>query len=270
MLGGIRDTVAVIARVNGRGRDSMTKLDRIFDPRYEAVDLFTNRVSEHQAFADAVLMHVERTLAGTASLANPVRRNVLSFYGIGGIGKTELSKRLERWIHGELQTATEWGDAPAFDQSIRTARIDFHGSRVVKAVDVVLCLRAALAGEGRRFQAFDLGLAVWWSLARPGMSLPDIANANGNDVRTEIVETLGDVVSDAGAGSASAGSASGPEFVSSRRSGSEGCATGCCGTVTRLSRLPTKHVVTQTRTSLRASPASCRGTSNGWYVASSR
>ncbi|MFG2063501.1 tetratricopeptide repeat protein [Micromonospora sp. NPDC048871] len=176
----------------------MTDLDRIFEPQYKAVDLFTNRVPEHKAFAEAVLSHLERVVDGSGTLDTPTRRNVLTFYGIGGIGKTALSKRLERWLLGELPESAEWGQAPVFDQPIRTARIDFHGSKVVNAADVLLCLRATLAGEGRRFPAFDLGLAAWWTLACPGTPLPTMTNANGLDVRTQIVDTLGDLIGDLG------------------------------------------------------------------------
>lgn len=175
----------------------MTGLDRIFDPHYAAVDLFTDRVPENTAFSNAVLGHLERLLEGTAVAGNPVRRNVLTYYGIGGIGKTVLSKRLERWLLGELPPATEWGVPPAFDQAVRTARIDFHGSKVVSPVDILLCLRAAVAGKGRRFPAFDVGLAAWWTLARPGTPLPRLPATGGFDVRTQIVDTLGDVIGDA-------------------------------------------------------------------------
>ncbi|WP_433528570.1 tetratricopeptide repeat protein [Micromonospora sp. CA-263727] len=178
----------------------MTELDRIFEPQYKAVDLFTNRAPEHNAFAEAVLVHLERVVGGAGTLSDPARLNVLSFYGIGGIGKTALSRRLERWLLGELPETTDWGQSPMFDQSICTARIDFHGSKVVNAIDVLLCLRAALAGEGRRFPAFDLGLTAWWALACPGTPLPTVTNANGFDVRTQIIDTLGDVIGDLGVG----------------------------------------------------------------------
>ncbi|WP_327004634.1 hypothetical protein OHA72_58035 [Dactylosporangium sp. NBC_01737] len=174
-------------------------LDRLFDRRFTAVDLFTDRVPENEAFHDAVLRHLERVVDGTAVLDEPVRRNVLTFYGIGGVGKTELSRRLERWLHGELPPDTDWGAPPALDHPVCTARIDFHGSRVVSAVDVVLSLRAAVAARGRRFPAFDLGLAAWWSLARPGTALPQLKTSTGFDVHGQIMDTLSDAIADAGA-----------------------------------------------------------------------
>jgi hypothetical protein len=177
----------------------MTDFDRIFDPGYTAVDLFTNREAENRAFEHGLLRHLERLNEGRAVLAQPARRNVLTFYGIGGIGKTELSRRLERWLLGELPDPGEWGEAPRPDQDVRTVRVDFHGSSAVNAVDVVLQLRAAVADVGGRFPAFDLGLAAWWSLARPSTALPDLRSSGGFDVRAQITDTLNEVLSDAGA-----------------------------------------------------------------------
>jgi hypothetical protein len=73
-----------------RGRHRTTDFDRIFDARYTATDLFTNRVGENAALVNALLSHAERVIDGTAALAGVERRNVLTFSGIGGIGKTEL------------------------------------------------------------------------------------------------------------------------------------------------------------------------------------
>ncbi|MET8676675.1 hypothetical protein ABZW18_03500 [Streptomyces sp. NPDC004647] len=177
----------------------MNDFDRIFDPQYSAADLFTNRDAENQAFERGLLRHLERLLDGGSVLARTARENVLTFYGIGGIGKTELSRRLERWILGELGDPGDWGDAPRLDQPVRTVRVDFHGSTVVGAADIVLCLRAAVADLGGRFPAFDLGLAAWWALARPGTVLPDLRSAGGFDVREQITDTLNEVLADAGA-----------------------------------------------------------------------
>ncbi|BCL18421.1 hypothetical protein ACPCBX_07045 [Streptomyces tuirus] len=176
----------------------MNDFDRIFEPRYSATELFTNRVDEYTAFATALRVHGERIRAGSTALGHPARRNVLSFYGIGGIGKTELSRRLESWARGELPDPGDWSGNVPPEGPLHSVRIDFHGSRVVNAVDIVLRLRAAVAARGRRFPAFDLGLAAWWSLARPGTALPDLS-AGGFDVRGQITDTLNETLSDAGA-----------------------------------------------------------------------
>lgn len=173
-------------------------LDDVFEPGWSAMDLFTDRVSESTAFSEAVLVHLSHVVEGRAVLSRPARDNVLSFYGVGGIGKTELSQRLERWLGGDVPSGTDWPEPPRLDHSVRTARLDFHGSRTVDAIGTVLGLRAAVAGPGRRFPAFDLGLAAWWANARPGIPLPEFRNLSGFDVRGQIIDTVGDAVRDAG------------------------------------------------------------------------
>ncbi|MFF0659520.1 hypothetical protein [Micromonospora tulbaghiae] len=177
----------------------MDDFDELFDNDHvgAATDLFTDRVAENVAFEGAVLHHLERLMGQTAVLANPARDNVLVYYGVGGIGKTTLSRRLERWIRGELSSDEHWGPSPTFDQQLQTVRVDFHGSALVSPVDILLSLRAAAAGARKRFSAFDLGLAAWWSMARPGTSLPDLTSGSF-DVRGQITDTLNELLTEAG------------------------------------------------------------------------
>lgn len=179
----------------------MGELDNIFDPGWSASasELFTNRVSELAAFDASVLGHLERVVAGEATLSNPARRNALVFYGTGGVGKTALSRRLERWISGELTTCAEWGQPPALDHDLQTLQYDFHGSATFDPVPVLLGLRTALAASERRFPAFDLGLTVWWTFARSGQPLPQLRSRSGFDVRGQITDTVNEALSEAGA-----------------------------------------------------------------------
>jgi tetratricopeptide (TPR) repeat protein len=176
----------------------MSDIDRIFEPLYSAVGPFTDRRNESEIFADSLLGHLEQMADGAASLGRP-RQNVLTFYGIGGIGKTRLSCRLERWFAGDLSEPGEWGTPLRLDQEIMTVRFDFHGSSAVNAADIVLRLRAAVASRIRRFPAFDLGLAAWWASAHPGTPLPAIRSSAGFDVKGQITDTLNDILSEAGA-----------------------------------------------------------------------
>jgi tetratricopeptide (TPR) repeat protein len=176
----------------------VSDFDRIFEPQYSAVDLFTDRLSESEIFTDSLLRHLERMGEGVTSLSQP-RQNVLTFYGIGGIGKTELSRRLQRWLDCELSEPGHWGPAPRLDQQAMTVRFDFHGSSAVNAADIVLRLRGAVAAPMRHFPAFDLGLAAWWGAAYPGTALPDIRSYTGFDVKGQITDTLNDILNEAGA-----------------------------------------------------------------------
>jgi len=197
-------------------------LDRLFEPEYldSATDLFTNRMREQVAFATALAAHVDRVRAGRAVLAERARRNVLVYYGVGGIGKTELSRRLERWIRGELDDQGEWGPSPEFGGRVETLRIDFHGRAAVDATDIVLTLRTAVAAPRRRFPAFDLALAAWWSVGRPGVPIPQFTGRNGLDISRQIVESVSDAVSDVvlGVGVGSLTLRSGMKIIESIRS----------------------------------------------------
>lgn len=177
----------------------MSDFDRIFDAKYAAVDLFTNRLTESSSFERSLSYHRQRILDGTATLANIARHHVLTFYGVGGIGKTRLSQRLEHWAVDELPETDEWGPTPSFDRPIKTVRFDFHGSASVNAAELVLRLRAALADTRRRFPAFDLGVASWWAFAHPGVPLPDLRSSAGFDVRGQINDTINGILSEAGA-----------------------------------------------------------------------
>lgn len=122
------------------------------------------------------------------------RRHVLTFHGLSGIGKTELSRRLERWLRGELdKEPCEWHKPPPIDRLVRTVRFDFHGSNI-DAVGLVLRLRAALAGPQTSFPAFDVGLAAWWANAHPGEQVPDLPIPGGWSLREQIIDTLGEVI----------------------------------------------------------------------------
>jgi hypothetical protein len=65
-----------------------------------AGELFTDRESESQAFETALARFRQRM--DSAEQIGVARHNVLTFYGMGGIGKTALSERLEAWVNHDL------------------------------------------------------------------------------------------------------------------------------------------------------------------------
>lgn len=97
-----------------------------------------DRRPEYEVFARVLTSHAERVFAGSATLGHLAHQNVLTFYGVGGIGKTELSRRLEGWLLREPGMAGEWEEPPRFDQDVRPVRIDFHGSAVVDVAEIML------------------------------------------------------------------------------------------------------------------------------------
>src|SRR4051812_18025647 len=130
------------------------------DSPVAAQQVFTNRSDEVAAFERSILRHAE-TISGTE--ISPVadrsqgRRNVLAFYGLGGIGKTTLSQELERrLVEGSL---------PEGPQGAVAVRVDLAEPGAADIEVLLLRLRAALGRLGPRWPAFDLALACYWARA---------------------------------------------------------------------------------------------------------
>jgi hypothetical protein len=129
--------------------------------------------------------------------------NVLTFYGMGGIGKTALSERLEAWVNRGLPLDSGWGPPPSTKVDT-TIRIDLHGS--AGQMDILAALLALRAGADKlrpRWPVFDLAFTAYWSAVRPGEPLPNYRGSRGlNDT---VAETAGSLLGDLGAiGAASA------------------------------------------------------------------
>lgn len=153
-----------------------------------AGELFTDRESESRAFALS-LAAFRRTLDRDDEIGI-ARNNVLTFYGLGGIGKSALSERLEAWVTDDLPLGNGWGPPPP-TKVAGTARIDLHGSAgQIDVVAALLALRSGLAHVRRRWPVFDLAFAAYWSAAMPGEPLPTIRG------RDELTNTLYDTAKD--------------------------------------------------------------------------
>ena len=137
---------------------------------FAAQQVFMNRITEIEAF-DASLAALRNMLA--AAEISPVidrslpRTNVLVYYGVGGIGKTTLSQKLEqRFI------ASRGKDEPA-----RAAiRLDFAESTAFDMESYVLRLRAGLGHLARSWPVFDIAFSVYWQRAHPGEPLDEFIN----------------------------------------------------------------------------------------------
>ena len=157
-------------------------------------DLFTNRDNESRLFSDALTdfrrLLDEEVDAGTA------RWNVRVFHGVGGIGKTALSARLEAWIKGHLLHDDPWGPVPPTDVAA-TIRIDLHGSAgEVDLAAVLVALRSGVARLRRRWPVFDLAFAAYWSAVRPGEALPSLQGRD--ELANAVVDTIHDALGDLG------------------------------------------------------------------------
>lgn len=129
-----------------------------------------NRVSEISAF-DLAISSLRGSLK--ASDLSPVedrrapRRNVLSYYGVGGIGKSTLSRELENRF-------VEPGSGGGVERA--AIRVDFSESQALDPETYVLRLRAGMAQLARSWPAFDLAIATYWARAHPGEPLDEFIN----------------------------------------------------------------------------------------------
>ena len=153
-----------------------------------AGELFTDRESESKAFKTS-LAQFRRHLESDDE-AGVARRNVLAFYGLGGIGKTTLSERLDAWVARRLPLVNGWGPPPSTKVDA-TARIDLHGSAgQLDLAGALIALRAGVGAFRKRWPVFDLVFTAYWSATHPGESLPRFS------ARDDIDAAIGDLVKD--------------------------------------------------------------------------
>lgn len=143
------------------------------DSPVAAQQVFTDRVTEIEAF-DASVQALGDLLDPTEVWVSPVidrgmpRKNVLVYYGVGGIGKTTLSEELERRF-------TESQDVEK-DRERAVVRFDFAEPDAFDMESYVLRLRAGLGHLARNWHAFDVAFSVYWERAHPGEPLDDFVS----------------------------------------------------------------------------------------------
>lgn len=156
---------------------------------------FIDRLPEAKAFETALTAH--RRALNEDSYKPNCRRNVLVFFGTGGIGKTELSQRLRLWVTRELPLDNGWGARPSTDVDATVAldlkdlagQFDLLGS--------IISIRHALADLKPSWPAFDLALAAYWTAAHPSQPLP--SEEREERIFAEAVSgTIADVLNDLG------------------------------------------------------------------------
>ncbi|MGW7445704.1 hypothetical protein [Kitasatospora sp. NPDC054795] len=156
-----------------------------------AQQIFTNRVDEVAAFNRSVEC-LRRTL--DEAEVSPVvdraqgRRNVLTLYGVGGIGKTTLSHELERRL---LADAAAEGR-----EDVVAVRVDLSEDGACDVEGLLLRLRAGLGQLGSRWQSFDLALASYWARAHPGEALQDFLDTSPALRRASRSVGLGDQIAE--------------------------------------------------------------------------
>ncbi|MFE1452716.1 ATP/GTP-binding protein [Streptomyces olivaceoviridis] len=166
------------------GRD-LRALFSTNDRGLTAAEAFTNRQLQWELVAAALAEHLQLiTEPGfdVEDLERP-RHNVMVFHGVGGIGKTTLSRKLEAALTGADQRPAQWGEPAWSGKRILPVRIDLARFAGTSFEDVVLTIRAALAELGRPLPAFDIALRRYWESRHPGESLEEYLRRGGLGAR---------------------------------------------------------------------------------------
>ncbi|MFD7734561.1 ATP/GTP-binding protein [Kitasatospora phosalacinea] len=145
-------------------------------------EAFTNRQQQWAQVAAAVAEHLQRVADPGFDVQDleAARRNVLVFHGIGGIGKSTLSRKVEAALGGASGRPAQWGEPswPAVP-ALLPVRIDLARSAGMDFERLVLTLRLALAGLDRALPAFDLALLRYWEHNHPGEGLEEYLRRAG-------------------------------------------------------------------------------------------
>jgi hypothetical protein len=128
--------------------------------------VFTNRVREVAEFESFVQEHQRYAISIDPISPDVPRRNILNFYGFGGIGKSTLLHRLQDTVKSTSQL-------PA-----TTALIDFQEPTSFNMEDLILKLRIAAGQLGYHCNAFDLAFSFYWSVVHPGTPLETYTKNN--------------------------------------------------------------------------------------------
>ncbi|WP_333751809.1 ATP/GTP-binding protein [Streptomyces sp. IBSBF 2394] len=161
------------------GRD-LRALFSTNDRGLEAGEAFTNRQMQWELVAAALSEHLRHTADAAFDVEDleAPRDNVLAFHGVGGIGKTTLSRKLEAALASADRPA-QWGEPTWAGERILPVRIDLSRSAGTDFEQLVLTIRAALSTLGRPLPAFDVALRRYWEHQHPGESLEEYLRRGG-------------------------------------------------------------------------------------------
>ena len=147
-----------------------------------AVDLFTDRLTEQEAFDESISAYLRDLLSlrsgewDVADRARP-RRNVLAYYGLGGIGKTTLLRRLRRRLTSQGGDDVEHWPRPVFSgEEFFTVAVDMEEANLE---ELLLALRISCGESGKKFAAFDLLLSKYWATFHPNQDLDSFLESSG-------------------------------------------------------------------------------------------
>ncbi|MDQ8707576.1 ATP/GTP-binding protein [Streptomyces sp. LHD-70] len=184
------------------GRD-LRALFSTNDRQLEAGEAFTDRHGQWEFVQSALSEHLAHVTApgfDVEDLEAP-RTNLLVFHGVGGIGKTTLSRTLEAALADSAGRPARWGEPTWPDRpALLPVRIDLARSAGTDFERVLLTIRLALAAHlGQPLPAFDIALRRYWEHQHPGESLEEylarggLAGRFGKSLPQQVQAALSDV-----------------------------------------------------------------------------
>ncbi|MCZ1001073.1 ATP/GTP-binding protein [Streptomyces mirabilis] len=162
------------------GRDLRT-LFSSNDRSIAASEAFTNRQAQWQAVTAGLaehLRHVTRADFDVEDLEAP-RRNILVFHGVGGIGKSTLSRKIESSLARSEHRPAQWESPSHPEERTLPVRIDLARAAGTDFERVILTIRLAVAALSRPTPAFDLALRRYWEHNHPGEPIEDYLRRGG-------------------------------------------------------------------------------------------
>lgn len=117
----------------------------------------------------------------------PDAHRVLVYYGVGGIGKSRLIRRLRERLLG----TADRDPSPPRPDVVHTV-VDFQESENRRAAKALERARARLHAQGVRFPTFDVAFAIYWKLANPSLPLSksELAFLDEGEVSGDVIAAL--------------------------------------------------------------------------------
>lgn len=162
-------------------RSDLRSLFRSNQQNLRAEDVFADRMDEWGAVARSLAAHaaaVRQSGFDVADFESP-RRNVLVFYGVGGIGKSTFSRHLEEHLLADGPSIAQWTPVPDGVGRLLPVRIDLSRQSGLGFEDILLALRLTVGRLGRPMPAFDLALRRYWDVNHPGDPLEAYLRRHG-------------------------------------------------------------------------------------------
>lgn len=140
----------------------------------DAEQIFIDRDGEREVFDRAFHAHgaqIEGQQCDPVDVVAP-RRNIISYYGLGGIGKTTLSQHLQSWVCGG-DGEPNWPSFESGGSRMIAARLDLSRDVGLDFETMLVILRVAAGQLRQNMTAFDITFSRYWEYAHPNERFSD-------------------------------------------------------------------------------------------------